>query len=110
MRGDGCRYAAGDGRAGFASPQLGARFRAAAFATHRLAAPGAKSGGAKTGPPRTITLLTAADGEEVRGSSFFSRANPPKPCTAAVFYSAPRGPEYGKPCNSPGNTDSGKLC
>ena len=55
-----CRHAREDGRNGFASPQLGDRFRAAAFAGHGLQQPDL-AGSA----PRAITLLTAVGGEEV---------------------------------------------
>ncbi len=55
-----CRYARIDGRGGFASEELGQRFRAAAYRAVGLPLPAAA--------PRTITLLTAVDAEEVRNS------------------------------------------
>lgn len=55
--GYGGRYTRGDGRGGFASGELGRQFRAAAYHAAGLPLPAAA--------PRTITLLTAVDGEEV---------------------------------------------
>ena len=55
--GHGGRYTRGDGRGGFASGELGRQFRAAAYRAAGLPLPAAA--------PRTITLLTAVDGEEV---------------------------------------------
>jgi len=52
------RYARGDGRSGFASAALGRDFRAAAYRAAGLPLPGV--------PPRTLTLLSAVDGEEAR--------------------------------------------
>lgn len=57
LSGRSCRYARSDGRGGFASEELGQRFRAAAYCTVGLPLPAAA--------PHTITLLTAVDAEEV---------------------------------------------
>ncbi|CAK0784873.1 hypothetical protein CVIRNUC_008078 [Coccomyxa viridis] len=56
------RYARGDGRSGFASPDLGQRLRRLAFTSHGMQPP------EQAQLPRTITVFRAAEGEEVVNS------------------------------------------
>ena len=57
------RYARGDGRSGFASPDLGQRLRRLAFTAHGMRPP------EQAQLPRTITVFRAAEGEEARLSA-----------------------------------------
>lgn len=54
-----CRYGREDGRNGFAEADFGREFREAAFRMHGLQPP------SEGNLPRTITLLSAVQGEEV---------------------------------------------
>ena len=66
------RYARGDGRSGFASPDLGQRLRRLAFTAHGMRPP------ERAQLPRSITVFTAAEGEEARLSA------PPAGASACV--------------------------
>ena len=66
------RYARGDGRSGFASPDLGQRLRRLAFTSHGMQPP------EQAQLPRTITVFRAAEGEEARPSA------PPAEAPASV--------------------------
>ena len=66
------RYARGDGRSGFASPDLGQRLRRLAFTSHGMQPP------EQAQLPRTITVFRAAEGEEARLSA------PPAGASACV--------------------------
>ena len=71
------RYAREDGRNGFAEAEFGWEFREAAFRLHGLQPPEGIL-------PRSITLLSAVQGEEVRSCMLLCFALCPNACSQCL--------------------------